>query len=409
MEEGACHQARPPGTGEPRTALGVDDIFRAHGEAYRRDYVLTPAQTAVMRAIETCRTAALGGHRYVCPNCDYTRPMYNSCRNRHCPKCQSLTQAKWIESRLDRVLDVPHFHLVFTLPHEINAIAMRNAAFVYDLLFASASGALLQIAADPEHLGAQPGVTMVLHTWTRDLQLHPHVHAIVTGGGLVPGTDRWLATPPGFFLPVFVLAELLRGKVLAGLRMAYDRGDLDLGGACTKLADAQAFKRLLDGLYAKKWVVYAKRAFGGAEQVVRYLGRYTHRTGISNQRLISMDNEVVRFRTRGDKVANVTPAEFIRRFLLHVLPKGFVKIRHYGLLASGNVNTRLVAARRVLGAEDPPPRPRLGWREHLFRLTGIDPTRCPCCGGHLVARALADPRTTPIMLDRPAPVAEDSS
>lgn len=405
----ACHEARPPGTGKPRTALGVDDIFRAHGEAYRQDYVLTPPQRAVMRAIEACRTAALGGHMDGCPDCGHERPSYNSCRNRHCPKCQSLEQAKWVESRVDRILSVPYFHLVFTLPHELNVIAIRNAALVYDVLFDSASDALLRIAADPDHLGAQPGITMVLHTWTRDLQLHPHVHAIVTGGGLVPGTDRWITARPRFFLPVLVLATMLRGKVLAALRKAFDRHELDLGGACAPLAKPRAFKRWLDGLYEKNWVVYAKRAFGGAEQVVSYLGRYTHRTGISNQRLLSMDDEAVRFRTRGDHVATMAPQEFIRRFLLHVLPKGFVKIRHFGLLAPANVNTRLVAARRVLGARDPPKRPRLGWRELLFRLTGIDPTRCPECGATLVRRALAGTSALPDSLARPSPALEDSS
>ncbi len=404
----ACHQVRPPGTWEARTALGVDDIFRVHGEAYRRDHVLTPGQLAAMRAIEACRTAALGGHLDVCPDCGHERPSYNSCRNRHCPKCQSLEQAKWIESRMDRVLCVPHFHLVFTLPHEINVIAMRNAAFVYDLLFEAASGALLDIAADPKHLGAQPGVTMVLHTWTRDLRLHPHVHAIVTGGGLVPGTERWIRARPCFFLPVRVLGAMLRGKVLAALRAAYDRGELDLGGACAPLADARAFKRLLDGLYRKKWVVYAKRSFGGAEQVVRYLGRYTHRTGISNQRLISMDDQTVRFRTRYDKVATITPNEFIRRFLLHVLPKGFVKLRHFGLLASGNVNSRLVAARRALHAPDPPPRTPIDWRARLLALTGIDPTLCPCCGTKLDRWALPALPVT-VALARTVPALEDSS
>jgi predicted Zn-ribbon and HTH transcriptional regulator len=409
MVNRACYEARPPGTGESRTALGVDGIFRAYGEAYRQGNVLTPPQHAVMRAIEACRTAALGGHLDVCLDCGHELPSYNSCRNRHCPKCQSLEQAKWIESRLDRILPVPYFHLVFTLPHELNAIVLRNAAFVYDLLFDSASGALLKIAGDPEHLGVQPGVTMVLHTWTRDLQLHPHVHAIVTGGGLIPGTDRWVAAKPRFFLPILVLGDMLRGKVLAALRKAYDRHELDLGGACAPLARPRAFKRLLDGLYTKKWVVYAKRAFGGAEQVVRYLGRYTHRTGISNQRILSMDDQAVRFRTRGDKVAVLAPSEFIRRFLLHVLPPGFKKIRHSGLLAPSNVNTRLVVARRALDAADPPPRPHLDWRDRLFRLTGIDPTRCPACGATLLRRPLPVEWTAPVVLSRPAPALENSS
>ncbi len=387
--------------------MGVDDIFRAHGEAYRRDHVPTPGQLNVMHAIEACRTAALGGHLDVCPDCGHERPSYNSCRNRHCPKCQSLAQAEWIESRMDRVLPAPHFHLVFTLPHELNPIAMRNAAFVYDLLFAAASGALLQIAADPKHLGAQPGLTMVLHTWTRDLRLHPHVHAIVTGGGLVPGTGRWIPARPRFFLPVRVLGAMLRGKVLAGLKAAYDRGELDLGGTCAPLADAWAFKLLLDGLYGKKWVVYAKRPFGGPEQVVRYLGRYTHRTGISNQRLISMDDDGVHFHTRDGKIASLAPDEFIRRFLLHVLPKGYVKIRHFGILASGNVNTRLAAARRALHAPEPPKREPVDWEQRLLELTGLDPTQCPCCGGRLIRRPLARPCL--VGAAPPVPATEDTS
>jgi predicted Zn-ribbon and HTH transcriptional regulator len=405
----ACHEARPPGTGESRTALGVDDIFRAYGEAYRQGKVLTPLQHDVMRAIEACRTAALGGHLDVCLDCGHEQPSYNSCRNRHCPKCQSLAQEKWIDGRKARVLPVHHFHLVFTLPHEINALAMHNAAFVYDLLFDSASAALLAVAAKPEHLGAQPGVTMVLHTWTRDLRLHPHLHAIVTGGGLVPGEDRWVSTSTRFLLPIRVLGALLRGKALAALSKAYDAGRLDLGGACAPLADPVVFKRLLDKLYRKKWVVFAKRPFGGAEQVFEYVGRYTHRTGISNQRLISMDDKAVRFHTRDGKVATLAPAEFIRRFLLHVLPKGFVKIRHFGLLAPGNVNTRLVAARRALRAADPPPPMPIDWRERLLRLTGVDPTRCPACGATLVRRPLSGAWAVPVVLDRPAPALEDSS
>jgi hypothetical protein len=405
----ASHEARPPGNGGPRTALGVDDVFRAHGEAYRRNRVLTPSQYAVMRDIEACRTATLGGHLDKCPDCDHKRPSYNSCGNRHCPKCQSLEQAKWIESRKDRVLPVPHFHVVFTLPHEINCIAMRNAALVYDLLFHSAEGALLQIAADPEHLGAQPGVTMVLHTWARNLSLHPHVHAIVTGGGLEPSTNRWVAARQGFFLPVRVLGAMLRGKFLAGLRKAYDRGKLDLGGDCDSLTEPVAFNSLLTKLYRKKWVVYAKQPFGGPEQIFEYLGRYTHRTGISNQRLLSMDDEAVRFRTRGDHVAALAPAEFIRRFLLHVLPKGFRKIRHAGLLAAGNVNTRLVAARHALGAADPPPRPPLDWRKRLIQLTGVDPTLCPRCGAKLVRLPLPELVIEHDTNGVPAPVQEDSS
>lgn len=398
------HPVRPSQAPERRTAVGVADIFRTFGEAYRRDNRLTPHQYAVMTAIEACRTAALGGHLDTCA-CGYERPSYNSCRNRHCPTCQLLEQVKWVESRSDRVLPVPHFHVVFTLPHEINPIAMRNKSLVYDMLFDSASGALLEIAADPAYLGAQPGVTMVLHTWDRELNLHPHVHAVVTGGGLEPGTGRWVSTPPDFLLPIHVLGALFRGKFLAALKAARDQRKLDLRGN-----PPAKFNRLLGTMYAKKWVVHAERPFGGALQVIRYLGGYVHRTGISNNRIVSMDQDAVSFKTRNGRTATLPPHEFIRRFLLHMLPKRFVRIRHFGLLASGNVNTRLAAARRAFGAPDPQPRPAPGWRELMTRLTGIDPMRCPRCGATLVRRPLPDISEPPASTDdRAEPQLEDSS
>lgn len=398
------HPVRPPQAPERRAAVGVPDIFRAHGEAYRRENRLTPDQFAVMRAIEDCRTAKLGGHLDKCPDCGYEHPSYNSCRNRHCPTCQPLEQAKWIESRMDRVLPVPHFHGVFTLPHELNPITMRNKALVYDILFDSASGALIEIAANPTYLAAQPGVTMVLHTWDRELRLHPHVHAIVTGGGLVPGTERWVSARPDFLLPIHVLGALFRGKFLAALNAAHGQGKLDLRG--TPFTKTREFRRLLGALYKKKWVVHTERPFGGVLQVIRYLGGYVHRTGISNSRILSADQDAVSFKTRHGKIATLPPHEFIRRFLLHVLPKRFVRIRHFGLLASGNVNTRLTAARRALGAPDPKPRATPSWRELMTRLTGIDPMRCPKCGATLVRGPLPDIRMQPAS---PAPELEDSS
>ena len=387
MKHRASHTASPPGNAERRPHLGVDDILRAHGEAFRRNRALAPVQLGVMRAIVACRTAELGGHLDVCLDCGHKRPSYNSCGNRHCPKCQSLAQDEWIESRKPRILPVHYFHGVFTLPHQLNALALRNAELVYDLLFASASDALLAVAADPAHLGALPAVTMVLHTWTRDLRYHIHLHAIVSGGGLSPDGDRWIATARTYLLPNDVLSPVLRGKFLDGLRKAWDQGRLNFGGGCADLARPRAFKRFLSKLYEIHWLVYDKPSFGGAEQVVEYLGRYTHRTGISNQRLLSMDEEGVRFRTRDDQVATLAPHEFLRRFLLHVLPKGLKKIRHYGLLAPGNVRTRLPAARLALGVLVPPPEPRrIDWCERLLRLTGVDPTLCPACGARLVRR-----------------------
>ena len=366
-----------------RPALEVADIFRAHGEAYRREHVLTPGQYAAMRAIEACRTAALGGHLDVCPDCAQERPSYNSCGHRNCPKCQALDQAVWIESRKARVLPVAYFHGVFTLPHELNPLALRNPKLVYDLLFRAASEALLEVAAS--RLGAQPAVTLVLHTWTRDLRLHPHVHAIVSGGGLSHDGRRWVRSRKKYLLPQCVLAALLRGKMLAWLRRAFDDGRLDLAGSCETLASPERFRNFLSGLYAKDWLVYLKRAFAGPEHVIEYLGRYTHRTGISNHRLVSMDADAVRFRTKDGRLADLAPQEFIQRFLLHVLPSRFVKIRHYGLLAPSNVNTRLVVARRRLGAGKPAPTaPRTGWRELMRRLTGVDPMLCPTCRAQLV-------------------------
>jgi hypothetical protein len=385
----------------------VADIFHAHGEAYRRDHVLTPEQAEAMRAIESCRTAVLGGHLDTCPECGYERPSYNSCRHRNCPKCQSLEQARWIESRKERILPVPYFHTVFTLPHQLNPLVMRNQRLIYDLLFESASEALLEVAADPRHLGAQPAISLVLHTWTRDLRLHPHLHAIISGGGLSPAGDRWIRKNARFLLPKRVLGSLLRGKFLAGLRAAWEKDRLDLGGACSRLEDRGAFMRLLSKLYATGWLVYAKRAFAGPEHVIEYLGRYTHRTGISNHRLVAMNGDDVRFRTKDGHVVSVKAHEFIRRFLLHVLFKRFVKIRHYGLLAASNVNTRLVAARRALGNSTPPARhQRPDWRKLMTTLTGIDPMVCPRCKVELKRRPLPEIGTAH---GRTAPDMEDSS
>lgn len=305
-----------------------------------------------MRAIEVCRTKALGGHVDVCDACTFARPAYNSCRNRHCPKCQALTQAAWIEKRMEHVLPTHYFHVVFTLPHELGPLARWNRKIVFDLLFSAAASTLLQLGKDGQRLGGLLGVTAVLHTWTRDLRFHPHVHCIVTGGGLAPDGGGWIRSRQKYLFPVRVLSDLFRGKFLDGLTRCYDDGKLDLGSSvCVPLADRKVFSHLKDTLYRKGWVVYAKRPFAGPEQVFKYLGRYTHRVGISNHRLISFDEHGVCFRTKDGKQVVVSAQEFIRRFLLHVLPDGFVKIRHYGLLASGNVRTKLVDARRRLEAE----------------------------------------------------------
>jgi hypothetical protein len=393
----------------------VADIFRAVGDIYRQAHTLSPEEWAAMRAIEVCRTRVLGGHVDLCDGCAFARPAYNSCRNRHCPKCQALTQAAWVEKRMEHVLPTHYFHVVFTLPHELGLLAQRNRKAIFDLLFSAATGTLLQLGKDAQRLGAQLGVTAVLHTWTRDLRFHPHVHCIVTGGGLTSAGDRWIASRQKYLFPVRVLSDLFRGKFLDGLARSYDHGKLDLGGACAPLADRKVFSNLKDTLYRKGWVVYAKRPFAGPEQVFKYLGRYTHRVGISNHRLISFDEHGVCFRTKDGKQVVVSAQEFIRRFLLHVLPDGFVKIRHYGLLASGNLRTRLVDARHRLEAEGKSRKPTSApqtWQERLLTLTGIDLATCPRCGGRMFSHDL-DPRAIqlepPGSSPSPAPPWTDSS
>jgi hypothetical protein len=391
-----------------RPALEVADIVRLHGEAFVRAHVLSPDQHAVLRAIARCRTAALGGHVDVCDECGYAAVAYNSCRNRHCPKCQAVAQARWIEQRMQRVLPTHAFHVVFTLPSELHGLVMANRKTLFDLLFASAAQALLELGRDPRWLGAELGITSVLHTWTRDLRFHPHVHCIVSGGGLSPDGERWIATRPDFLFPVRVLGALFRGKFLASLARLYDRGQLRLDGPAAKLADAARFARMRDKLYRARWVVYSKRPFGGPEQVFQYLGRYTHRVGLSNRRLVSLDERGVTFRTRGEQTATLAPVEFLRRFLLHVLPKGFVKIRHHGLMAASNVTTRLATARGLLEGAQPQPAPSApcaprDFREIILALTGVDLRRCPRCGAFTMRRVPLDSPTVP------CPIAYDTS
>jgi hypothetical protein len=292
------------------------------------------------------------------------------------------------------VLPTHYFHVVFTIPSELRDLALYNREAVFGWLFASSAEAMLELGRDPKRLGAQLGITSVLHTWTRELLFHPHVHCIVTGGGLSLDGEQWVETRPDFLFPVRVLGKLFRGKFLARLVDAYINGELQLEGRAARLADPRAFERLRKKLYRKRWVVYCKPPFGGPEQVFRYLGRYTHRVGLSNNRLVSIDEKGVTFRTRGQSTITVSPDEFLRRFVLHVLPKGFVKIRHYGLMASGNLATKLAIARRLLGAPAPaesssPSAPR-DFCELLLALTGIDLRRCPRCGGHMSRHPLDD-------------------
>ncbi len=378
-----------------RPPIEVADILRVHGDDYRRAHSPPAAQRAVMRHIIQCRTAALGGHVDRCDSCNRVRISYNSCRDRHCPKCQSLKKAEWLEARRRHLLPTAYWHLVFTLPDTLRPLALRNKPQLFNLLFECAAQTLQTIARDPKHLGAQVGFTAVLHSWGQKLQFHPHLHCVVTGGGLDPRGNRWVRARPRFFLPVEVLARLFRGKFLHRLQELRQQGKLDLAGSTAALVDPSAWRRLLDQLYHTKWVVYAKPPFGGPDHVFRYLGRYTHRVAIANHRLLALQHGKVRFNYRdyadGDrkKILDLSAAEFIRRFLLHVLPRGFVRIRHYGLLAARNVHTKLDAAREILGTPKPEDDPDLNlpWWQRLLRLTGIDLMLCPYCHQGRLTRA----------------------
>src|SRR5712671_6309198 len=341
-----------------RAALEVADIFRAHGLAWRQAQHghLSLGQLKVMSAIEQCRSAALGGHILRCDTCEQVQIAYNSCRNRHCPKCQGSAAQQWLEARQADLLPIEYYHVVFTLPAPISAIAYTNKAVLYDLLFAVAADTLRTIAADPKHLGAQIGVTLVLHTWGSALTHHPHVHGIVAGGGLASDGERWVTCKPGFFLPVRVLSRLFRRRFLEELAAAHRSGRLQFFGEFVGLADARAFAAWLAPLRACEWVVYAKRPFAGPAAVLAYLSRYTHRVAISNQRLLALDQRGVTFRWKDYRATGKTrhktmtlgADEFMRRFLLHVLPGGFHRIRHYGLLANAGRRDHLARARELL-------------------------------------------------------------
>jgi hypothetical protein len=341
-----------------RHALEVADIFRTHGPAWReaQHAHLNLSQLKVMSAIEQCRTAALGGHVLRCPACDHLEIAYNSCRNRHCPKCQARAAQRWLEERQADLLPVAYYHVVFTLPAPISAIAYTNKALIYRLLFEAVAETLRTIAGDARHLGAQIGVTLVLHTWGSALTHHPHVHGIVPGGGLSADGQRWVACKPGFFLPVRVLSRLFRRRFLEELSKAHGAGQLCFFGEFAGLSDAAAFADWLTPLRRCEWVVYAKRPFAGPEAVLAYLSRYTHRVAISNQRLVAMDERGITFRWKdyrikeGMRIKTMTlsPAEFMRRFLLHVLPGGFHRIRHFGLLANGGRRENLAKVRALL-------------------------------------------------------------
>ena len=370
-----------------RASLEVADIFRAAGPGYRATHAehLNLVQLKVMTAIENCRTAALGGHVEACEDCGHWRIAYNSCRNRHCPKCQGAAARDWLAAREADLLPVGYFHVVFTLPAEIADIAWQNKAVVYDLLFRAASETMLTIAADPKHLGARIGITAVLHTWGSAMTHHPHVHMIVPGGGIAPDGASWISSRPAFLLPVRVLGALFRRLFLTRLIQLHQAGRLAFFGTAAPLADRRTFLRHLSPVRKKRWVVYAKPPFAGPQAVLAYLSRYTHRVAISNRRLIAFDERGVTLRYKDYKrdgperqrVMTLGTDEFIRRFLIHVLPRGFHRIRHYGLLAGSTRKPSLARARDLLKVAPEPA------NDNVDEPVDHRPP-CPCCGGHMV-------------------------
>lgn len=387
-----------------RPALEVADIFRDHGAAWRRANAghVSLEQLKVMSAIERCRTAALGGHVAACQDCAHTTIAYNSCRNRHCPKCQGAAARDWLAEREAELLSAGYFHLVFTLPGPIAQIAYQNKRVIYDLLFKASAKTTLTIASDPRHLGAKIGITSVLHTWGSAMTHHPHVHMIVPGGGISPDGQSWLSCRPNFFLPVRVLSRLFRRLFLEMLLAAHLDGRLKFFGHHATLTNDTAFKALLRPLRKAEWVVYAKEPFAGPKAVLAYLARYTHRVAISNRRLIKADQRSVTFKWKDYRIEGparyrtmTLPAyEFIRRFLMHVLPKGFHRIRHYGLFANGNRAANVALARQLLGE---PSRREEQKPDQTDEQTGppIHPCPCPSCGGRMIIIEVFEAGMTP--------------
>jgi hypothetical protein len=378
-----------------RPTVEVADILRAQGDRFLDRYQrsLDFQQLKAFRAIQRCRTAALGGHIDACPKCGHRAISYNSCRNRHCPKCQAQAREHWLAARERELLATNYFHVVFTVPHELNMLAMDNQRAFYDLLFTASAKTLLKVAADPKHLGAEIGVISILHTWGQNLLLHPHIHCAIPAGGLSPDHSRWIRPRYPFFLPVKVLSRVFRGKFLAGLKRFHRRQQLGCAGPTAALADPKQFRRFLRQLHRQDWVVYAKPAFGGPTKVLRYLGRYTHRIAISNHRLLAFDGERVTFRWKdyahGGKRRTMTllGTEFLRRFFLHVLPKGFVRIRYFGFLANRFRPHCLTLCQQFLASDRPTPSPSS---------ETTSTWHCPTCG----AAMLVIHRLTAVELSR---------
>ena len=385
-----------------KPSLEVADIFRALGPAYRQTREMPIRHLRVMRAIEVCRTAELGGHIDQCDQCRALRISYNSCRNRHCPKCQCLEKERWLEAREKDLLPTSYFHVIFTLPEGLRPLALRNQKVIYNLLFKAVSETLSELARDSKHLGAKIGFMAILHTWSQTLIDHPHLHCLVSGGGLSLDGKQWVCSKKDFFIPVKVLSSLFRGKFLDGLKRKHEAGELKFPGQIEELKEASSFKRLLMNLYPQEWVVYCKPPLKNPEKVMDYLGRYTHRVALSNDRLVKLEGNHVTFRWRDSadhnkiKLLTLEAFEFIRRFLLHVLPDQFVKIRYYGIMSHRSRKTKLSRCKKLLGVaagEETEEIPKETWQDLLTRITGIDPTICPHCGkGRMIQREILLPQ-----------------
>ena len=389
-----------------RPVLEVADVVRAYGDEFRQAHAesLSTGQKRVLRAVEQCRTAALGGHLEQCDQCGHERNAYNSCANRHCPKCQSLARAEWLEKRQAELLPCEYFHVVFTLPEPLAALALQNKRQMYGLLFRATAEALQSIALDSKHLGARIGLFCILHSWGQTLTHHPHLHCVVPGGGLSPDNNRWIPCRPGFFLPVRVLSRRFRTLYLFYLEQACAAGKLQFHGELKHLSDPQSFARYLAPLRDGEWVVYAKPPFGGPERVLDYLGRYTHRVAISNHRLTELKDGQVSFVYKDykhedrRKVMTLSADEFLRRFLLHVLPDGFPRIRHYGLFGNRHRRENLARCRELLAVPEPTPPPPRDYRERCLQLTWHDPLQCPKCTNGRMARIALLPISRPMQV-----------
>lgn len=376
--------------------IEVQDIFRQYGEEYIRNHRLPPHILKTIINIEDCRTSALGGHVDCCEDCGETRISYNSCRNRHCPKCQTLAKEKWLESRKNDLLPVSYFHTVFTIPQELNYLVLLNQKVMYSILFKAASETLLELARDKKYLGAEIGFTMILHTWGQNLMNHPHVHCIVPSGGLSLKGDKWINSKENFLMPIKIISRKFRGKFLSYLREEYKvNNNLVFTGETKELKRKDVFNAYIDKLYKTEWVVYCKPPFGSAEHVLEYLGRYTHRVAISNNRIVALENGYVVFKWRDysdnniEKYMTISADEFIRRFLMHILPSKFVKIRHYGILSNRNRITKLNKCKMILKvskSKEDREMLKLSTAELILKLTGKDICVCPICNGKMIRK-----------------------